>query len=492
MLYKAVLFDLDGTLTASAEGITKSVQYALMKMGVPAPDLHALEEFVGPPLREQFMKFAGFTSEEAEQAIHYYRERYSAEGYLENQPYPGCIAMLAELKRKGIRLAVASSKPTFYVEKIIKHYKMDLYFDAVVGSELDGTRSKKEEVIEEALARIGFLEARSQVLMVGDRKFDIEGARACGIDSLAVRYGYGTAEELQRAKPDHTVGSTEEIVRYILPRPKVLRVLGALWEILYPILIILAANVAAANIVYMVLVIYTGNMNLDILEYQMPILGLTAVCNIACMVPILKWEQGRIPRAVGSKKFGGLKLRNMAAILIFAAASSQVINYLLTLSGIDRIFTEYSELSATVFDNPLPLLLLVIGVLGPVSEELVFRGLVFTRMKKYMSPGKAILLSSLLFGLYHMNVVQFIYATCLGILMAALYEREKSLLAPMLYHIAANIWSVLFSYFGDTLSGVAGGGVILVLLVVEVVITLTGGYRIFAKYTKKYNENPKQ
>ena len=121
-MYKAIFFDLDGTLTESGEGITKSVQYALEKLGVSAPELESLKVFVGPPLLEQFMKYAGFDKETAEKAVEYYRERYSDKGMFENTVYPGVEEALKELKMRGYRLAVASAKPTYYVTQIMDHF----------------------------------------------------------------------------------------------------------------------------------------------------------------------------------------------------------------------------------------------------------------------------------------------------------------------------------------------------------------------------------
>ena len=150
-MYKAIFFDLDGTLTESGEGITKSVQYALEKLGVSAPDLEPLKVFVGPPLLDQFMKYAGFDKETAQKGIEYYRERYSEKGMYENTVYPGVENALAELKRRGYRLAVASAKPTFYVTQIMDHFNLSRYFEVIAGTDLNGPKVSKSQVIEEAL-----------------------------------------------------------------------------------------------------------------------------------------------------------------------------------------------------------------------------------------------------------------------------------------------------------------------------------------------------
>lgn len=213
-MYKAILFDLDGTLTESGEGITKCVQYALEKLGKPEADLKKLEVFIGPPLMEQFMKYAGLDEETARRAVEYYRERYSTIGIFENRPYPEVEEMLQELKRKKYLLAVASSKPEYFVKQILDYFHLTEYFDEIVGSELNGSRTNKTEVIEETLRRLGLDKHREQVIMVGDKEHDVLGARAAGLECVAVSYGYGTEEELTAAQPLQTVSSTEEILDF--------------------------------------------------------------------------------------------------------------------------------------------------------------------------------------------------------------------------------------------------------------------------------------
>lgn len=213
-MYKAILFDLDGTLTESGEGITKSVQYALEKLGKPEEDLDALKVFVGPPLMEQFMKYADLDEETARRAVEIYRERYSTIGIFENRPYPGVAHMLEELKKKGYVLAVASSKPEYFVKKILAHFELEEYFEEAVGSEMNGSRTNKTEVIEETLRRLHLENHRDQVLMVGDKEHDILGARKAGVECLAVSYGYGTMEELTEAKPLQIADSVEEVLDF--------------------------------------------------------------------------------------------------------------------------------------------------------------------------------------------------------------------------------------------------------------------------------------
>ena len=182
MHYQGVLFDLDGTLTASGEGITKSVRYALEKMGRPelGKDRKKLEVFVGPPLLEQFMNYARFSEEEAAEAVKYYRERYNVTGIFENKPYPGVKELLEGLKKKGMTLAVASSKPDKMVKIVLDHFQLDTYFDVIMGSDINRPKMTKAQVILQVLEKMNCLDKREQVIMVGDRYYDVLGARETG------------------------------------------------------------------------------------------------------------------------------------------------------------------------------------------------------------------------------------------------------------------------------------------------------------------------
>jgi len=186
-----LLFDLDGTLTDPKVGICTCVQYALKSFGIEEPDLDKLEPFIGPPLKDSFMQFYDMSEEQAESAIEKYRERFAETGLFENEVYAGIPQMLSDLKSVGMKLAVASSKPTVYVKRILEHFGIAKYFDAVVGSELDGTRVNKDEVVQEALRQLFGEQAydKGKVYMIGDRHFDVEGAHALGIESVGVTYG---------------------------------------------------------------------------------------------------------------------------------------------------------------------------------------------------------------------------------------------------------------------------------------------------------------
>lgn len=219
-MFQYCLFDLDGTLTDPREGITKSVQYALHRFGIEEPDLKKLEPFIGPPLKASFMEFYGFTEEQAKTAIAVYRERFAPIGVLENQIFEGIPEMLQHLHQNGQKLAVASSKPIGFVRQILQHFGIDRYFDVVVGSELDGTRGTKEEVVEEALSQLGILELsdeekKKNCAMVGDRKFDIQGAKAYGLTGIGVSFGFAGEGELKEEGADiivDTVKALEEVL----------------------------------------------------------------------------------------------------------------------------------------------------------------------------------------------------------------------------------------------------------------------------------------
>ena len=218
---KYLLFDLDGTLTDPKIGITTCVQYALHSFGIEEPDLDKLEPFIGPPLRDSFMEFYGFTAEQAEEAVAKYRERFQNTGIFENEVYAGIPEMLKNLQSKGYFLALASSKPQIYVERILEHFDLKKYFSVVVGSGLDGSREKKEEVVEEALRQLGILELseeerRESCAMIGDREFDIQGARAWKLTGVGVHYGFAAEGELEAEGADAIAGTVEELKEILL------------------------------------------------------------------------------------------------------------------------------------------------------------------------------------------------------------------------------------------------------------------------------------
>lgn len=212
-MYEYILFDLDGTLTDPKVGITTCVQHALKGFGIEENDLNKLTPFIGPPLKQSFMQFYGLNDEEAERAVALYRERFSVVGMYENEIYPGIPMLLKTLKEKGKCLAISSSKPTIYVVEILKHFDIHQYFDVIVGSELDGRRTDKAEVVEEALSQLLGSEKKthSEVVIVGDRKFDVEGGQAHDITTVAVSYGYGPMEELVEAKAEFIVDTVEQL-----------------------------------------------------------------------------------------------------------------------------------------------------------------------------------------------------------------------------------------------------------------------------------------
>ncbi len=193
-----LLFDLDGTLTDSKEGITKSVQYALREFGIEEEDLDRLCCFIGPPLKDSFIKYYGFSDEEAKKAVNIYREYFSVRGLYENRVYEGAEKVLQSLLDSGKKLYVASSKPEYFVHKILKHFHMDSYFLFMGGSDMGGAREKKADVIRYVLEECG-IHDREHVVMIGDREHDILGAKEVGIDSVGVLYGFGSRQELEEA-----------------------------------------------------------------------------------------------------------------------------------------------------------------------------------------------------------------------------------------------------------------------------------------------------
>ena len=193
---KAILFDLDGTLTDPREGITRCIAHALEHMGLEPPPLDALTFAIGPPLRASFARLLGRDDRESvERAIALYRERFANVGLFENSPYEGIAATLARVRESGAAMIVCTSKPLVYARRIVEHFDLHVHFDAIHGCELDGTREDKRDLMEYLLPRHGI--APSEAAMVGDRGADMRAARHHGLRAIGVLWGYGSAEELQ-------------------------------------------------------------------------------------------------------------------------------------------------------------------------------------------------------------------------------------------------------------------------------------------------------
>lgn len=208
--YKVILFDLDGTISDPKTGITKSVQYALQKMNINELNLDKLECFIGPPLHVSFAEFYGFDEVNTQRAIDFYRERFKNKGMFENKLYSAIPLLLDCLRKQQYTLVVATSKPTVFSEQILNYFDIDKYFDLVVGSNLDGTRSSKTEIIQYIIQKYNE-NSLDDFVMIGDRKHDIIGANNAGIDSIGVTYGYGSLKELNDSNPTHIVNRVDGI-----------------------------------------------------------------------------------------------------------------------------------------------------------------------------------------------------------------------------------------------------------------------------------------
>ena len=200
-MFDYLFFDLDGTLTDPALGITNSFIHALKYFDLEIPSYQTLCTFIGPPLPETFKTQFGFTEEKASEGVKKYREYFATKGLLENSVYPGIPELLDSLKKAGKKLVVATSKPEEYSIRIIEHFGLSQYFENVCGSKMDETRSKKDEVIAYAIERNN-IKDKSKILMIGDRKHDILGAKKVGLKSCGVLFGYGCLEELKTAGAD--------------------------------------------------------------------------------------------------------------------------------------------------------------------------------------------------------------------------------------------------------------------------------------------------
>ena len=210
-MFEYYFFDLDGTLTNPALGITNSFKYAFKELGIEIPSYEKLCTFIGPPLVTTFKTYCGFNDEEVKLGVKKYREYFAQKGLFENEVIKGIPQMLEELKKRGKHLFVATSKPEEYSIRILEHFGLAKYFDHICGSNMNETRSKKSEVIEYALEAAGNPD-KTKVIMIGDREHDIFGAKENGIKSCGVLFGFGKREEFQKAGADYIVEKVYDIL----------------------------------------------------------------------------------------------------------------------------------------------------------------------------------------------------------------------------------------------------------------------------------------
>ncbi|MDL2310723.1 HAD hydrolase-like protein [Peptostreptococcaceae bacterium OttesenSCG-928-C18] len=210
---KYILFDLDGTIVDSGEGIKNSIKYSLKKFGIEEKGDEVLNNFIGPPLADSYMKYFNLNEQEADKIVQIYREYYKDDGVYENKLYDGIVDVISELKLRGNNIFLATSKPLIFAKKVLEQHKLTSYFDFVAGATLDNKISEKKDVIKYIIDS-NTLKA-SNAYMIGDTKFDIYGGKFFNFKTIGVTYGYGSYEELKEYKADFIVDSPKEILEIL-------------------------------------------------------------------------------------------------------------------------------------------------------------------------------------------------------------------------------------------------------------------------------------
>ena len=506
-----ILFDLDGTLTDPKVGICTCAQYALKAFDIEEPDLDKLEPFIGPPLKDSFMQYYGLSEEQALVAIEKYRERFSVTGKYENKIYEGIPALLSNLKDYGYHLAVASSKPECFVKDILNHFNIAKYFEVIVGSELDGERVEKAEVIHEALNQLfhyGKIR-KEQVVMIGDRKFDVEGAKEMGVTSIAVTYGYGSGEELTLAQPDYIVESVAEVhslfmenseleVKKDAARKKEAEALKeaqiaaaaaqraqyeandyraetsagqnapegkkglmqVLWKLAYPLLLFYCGSQLVSQVVAFV-ASFASKQSESLHNFLVAEDEATgelyfsgngsAIISIFTLIVvfIFMYKIGGGKESLARGKNPKLKFEGMDWFrwLMICLCLAIGINIVFASVGLLQV-ADYKEAADNLYSVGLGAGLLLYGIYSPLAEELVFRGILFTQGKTLMKPSYAAILSAVAFGIYHGNSIQMVYSIVLGLVLAYAYHYSGQFVVPVVLHAIINVIVYVSSNYG--------------------------------------------
>lgn len=467
-----LLFDLDGTLTDPKEGICTCVQYALASFGIEEPDIDKLTPFIGPPLKDSFMQFYDMDEQQAESAVAKYRERFQDQGIFENRLYEGIPKMLETLNSKGMFLAVASSKPTVFVERILEHFEIKKYFKVIVGSELDGTRTKKEEVVDEALRQLFGDKPveKEKVYMIGDRRFDVEGARAIGVDSVGVTYGYGDMEELREAKADYIVRSVEELQRFLLRGTEdTKKGMGfqTVWQMIYSFLMFVLVRTIALSLtinLYSAIAKQVPGFPLLIYDEEGTVAGVTgngsAVAQIigflAGTAMIFKTAKAMIRKEAKDSKLLHIRkepVQNYLFLGITTLGAMLGLNMLLDLTGVTDNSAVYQAIASQQYAVSIWLGLFLYVLVAPLGEELLFRGIIYNCLKAASGRVAAMLMAAVFFGIYHGNLVQGVYGFFMACLMIYGYEYFGDFRVPVIMHAAVNLISYLLSNTSLAMSG---------------------------------------
>ena len=211
--YKVIAFDLDGTLTNPERGLLSAFVYCFKKLGVPYESKESLKRYIGPPLYDEWQKDFGWTFDEASAAVEVFREYYNIYGWWDNEVYDGIEELLTTLKSQGKKLVVATSKPEVTAKKVLRHFGLDKYFDYIAGASMNGSEDLNWQILDRALSAVGA--EKSESILVGDRKYDAEGAEICGIDSLGVLWGHGSRDELENAGFTYIAPTPDEVTGLI-------------------------------------------------------------------------------------------------------------------------------------------------------------------------------------------------------------------------------------------------------------------------------------
>ena len=487
-MWNTVLFDLDGTLTESGEGITRCVQYALRKeFDIQVENLHDLDCFVGPPLKEQFKSYANLSDEEADRAIRAYRERYRTRGIYENRLYDGIVPLLDSLVREGMVLGLSSSKPTEFCREILRYFGIEQYFRVIVGSEMNGARVRKVDVVNEALNQLGMSGLRRYAVLVGDRKYDVEGAKEAGIGSIGVTFGYGSREELEQPFPGNGYvwyGDAEADGYYFPPQgyypsqirnyppqgyhvpppvyapypnvsanvsarpeyygmPRRESTIYKIWRIAYPLLIDFGISVLVTNAALAIILFLTNDPVNYIGVFERNSLIILGIQDFLLCLVCLFLLRGDERKRMHEGRPDRLLVPNQATfgqyivVILFATGLSAVINMLTSWLPIES--ETYNSLESTISSASPFIQLTAICIIGPIAEELLFRGIIYRRLRDYIGTAGAAVLSGVIFGAVHGNLVQGIYAGLFGIVMALLYEHYGTIWIVIVVHIVNNM-----------------------------------------------------
>ncbi|MGI6020207.1 MAG: HAD hydrolase-like protein [Lachnospiraceae bacterium] len=464
-MYKSIIFDIDGTLADTTGRITEAALAGFEAIGIDEADNSMLRAFSVNPIRKKYSEYTDGNEELTDIAVKAFRQKYEESGFEGIVLYDGIENVLSSLKAEGKNIGVVSSRGIDETNELLSELRIAKYVDEAVCSSVFEGECTKADLVAEACVILDD-GSDGKTLFVGDRFYDVEAGKEAGVDTMGVLYGNGALGEVEESSPDLICETTSDIVDKILKNDYKTRMKHSaiypngyiykasagkkIWDVIYPILIYVGLDYFVSVVVMAVLAFIglfgPGDifyiMSDVVGSFSIPLTFVVYIMSIAVFIPILENDR-KVTGLYGNRKL--LKLpgvKNSILLVLIGFASSVAINLIIVLTGLNRLI-ESVDSRTILFSQSFPVELVLMCIAAPIAEEILFRGILFNRLRRSLAFLPAALIVSAAFGVLHMEIVTAVTALIFGMIMAYIYEITQSLAATIVMHAAFNFFPVL-------------------------------------------------